>query len=240
MDRSTARLARPAIAMAKLVLSSGGSILYQCFLDKERVKVGREPRNQVVIDDPGVDAEHAVVVTVGNDHIIEDLQSVNGTFVNGTRVFRHIFQHGDVVQFGAFFLRYMNPKASGEMDLDRTMLITGLHGDIPPSEAGLSPQEARVPAARVVNVRFPKGRVRVVAGERAGDMIELDSVVTTIGRADDRLAVIARRPHGFFISHVEGRHYARVNGQSIGKEARLLRQSDIIEVADQRLEFLLD
>ena len=62
MDRSTARLARPAIAMAKLVLSSGGSILYQCFLDKERVKVGREPRNQVVIDDPALGLDYERVV----------------------------------------------------------------------------------------------------------------------------------------------------------------------------------
>ena len=100
MDRSTARLARPAIAMAKLVLSSGGSILYQCFLDKERVKVGRAPRNQVVIDDPGVDAEHAVVLTVGNDHILEDLQSVNGTFVNDMMErcgLVNVFDEGDAV-----------------------------------------------------------------------------------------------------------------------------------------------
>jgi len=223
--------------MAKLVLSSGGSILYQCFLDGERVRVGREPRNQVVIDDAGVDAEHAVVITVGNDHILEDLQSASGTFVNGTRIVRHIFQHGDVVQFGAFFLRYVNPKVSGEMDLDRTMLVTGLHGDYTPSELVPSAQQMRVPSARVANIRFPKGKVRAVEGAGAGEVIELDRVITLVGQSDDQLAVIARRPHGFFISHVEGRR-ARVNGRSLGNDARLLRQGDVIEIADQKLEFL--
>jgi hypothetical protein len=52
--------------------------------------------------------------------------------------------------------------------------------------------------------------------------------------------VIARRPHGYFITHVEGRNYPRVNRQSIGKEARALRHGDVIEVGDWQLEFLLD
>ncbi|HEY5310832.1 MAG TPA: FHA domain-containing protein, partial [Casimicrobiaceae bacterium] len=88
--------------MAKLVLSSGGSIVFQCFVDKERLSVGRDPTNQIVVDDSSVSREHAQIVAVGNDHIIVDLASANGTFVNGRRMLRHILQHGDVVEFGAF------------------------------------------------------------------------------------------------------------------------------------------
>ena len=227
--------------MAKVVLSSGGSILYQCFLDKERLKVGREAYNEVVIDDPAVSAEHAVIIPIGNDHILEDLQSVNGTFVNGTRVLRHILQHGDVMQFGAFYLRYLNPRASAERDLERTMLIAGLQGraEAARDESGKPPQDARVPA-RPAGIRFPKGRVRMIAGNRAGDTIALDRVVATFGRPGAQLAVVTRRPHGYFITHVEGRRYARINGQSVGKEARALQHGDVIEVADEKLEFLLD
>ena len=54
----------------------------------------------MVIDDPAVSLAHAVIVPVGNDHILEDLGSANGTFVNGTRIERHILQHGDVIEFG--------------------------------------------------------------------------------------------------------------------------------------------
>ena len=227
--------------MAKLVLSSGGSVLFQCFLDEERVSVGREASNQVVIDDPALSGEHAVIIPVGNDHILEDLQSVNGTFVNGVRVSRHILQHGDVIELGAFYLRYLNPRASAERDFERTMLIAGLQesAEAARNEAGPFPEEARVPAARLASVRFPKGRVRVIAGSRTGGTIELDRVVATFGRPGDQVAVITRRPHGFFITHVEGRRYPRVNRQSIGKEARALQHGDVIEVADEKLEFSL-
>ncbi|MEO8675647.1 MAG: FHA domain-containing protein [Casimicrobiaceae bacterium] len=228
--------------MAKLVLSAGGSIVHQSFLEQELVNIGREPHNNVVIDDPAVDAEHAVIVPVGNDHILEDRKSANGTFVNGTRVSRHILQHGDVVQFGAFYLRYLNPKVSAERDLERTMLIEGLHGTAVGGvrESGAPPEDSPVPSARFSSVNFPIGQVRVIAGDRAGESVELDRVVATFGNPGDRLAVIARRPHGYFITHVEGRTYPRVNRQTIGKEACALRHGDVIEVANLQLEFLLD
>lgn len=228
--------------MAKLVLSSGGSIVHQCFLDQERVNIGRGPRNQVVIDDPAVEAEHAVIVPVGNDHILEDLSSSHGTLLNGARVFKHILQHGDVIRFGAFHLRYLNPRASAESDLERTMLISGLErfAVAQRSQSGSPPDELRIPSARKAGIRFPKGRVRMIAGSRAGDTIELDRVVATFGTPGNLLAVITRRPHGYFITHVEGRHSPRVNRRSVGKRPCALRHGDVIEVADQKLEFLLE
>jgi pSer/pThr/pTyr-binding forkhead associated (FHA) protein len=228
--------------MAKLVLSSGGSILYQCFLDQERVNVGRAPHNQIVIDDPAVSDEHAVIIPVGNDHILEHLPNVTDTLVNGSPVARHILQHGDAMQFGAFYLRYMNPRASADSDLDRTMLIAGLltRVDTAQAESGPRAQEVHVPSARLASIRLPKGKVKVIAGSRTSGTIKLDRVVATFGKPGKELAVVTRRPHGYFITHVEGRRFPRVNGQSIGKEARVLHNGDIIEVAEEKLEFLLD
>ena len=95
-------------------------------------------------------------------------------------------------------------------------------------------------SAHAADVRFPKGKVKVIAGSRTSGTIRLDRVVATFGRSGKELAVVARRPRGYFITHVEGGRSARVNGQSIGKDARLLHHGDIIEVADEKLEFLLD
>ena len=228
--------------MAKLVLSSGGAIVHQCFLDQERLNVGRQPDNQVVIDDPAVSERHAAIIPIGNDHILEDLQSVSGTFVNGTRVSRHILQHGDVIKLGAFYLRYLNPRASADRDLERTMLITGLQARLNAVRQGPGPasEEARVPSARHARVHFPKGRIRTMAGQRTGELIPLDRVVATFGTRGNQLAVITRRPHGYFITHVEGRRYPRVNGQPIGKDAHALRNGDVIDVADERLQFFLE
>ncbi len=227
--------------MAKLVLSKGGSVLYQCFLDKDRVSVGRDAHNQVVVDDPAVAGEHAEIVSIGNDHILE-VRTASGTFVNGRRVDRHILQHGDVVELGSFYLRYLNPRVASAIDLERTMLIDGLYGAA--DEAGKESRPpagvARVPSARPGKIRFPKGRIKVLAGKRAGSIVELDRVVATLGKRGDRLAVLTRRPHGYFITHVEGRRYPRVNGQSVGKEARILQNGDIIEFADEKLQFLME
>jgi pSer/pThr/pTyr-binding forkhead associated (FHA) protein len=228
--------------MAKLVLSKGGSVLYQCFLDKDRVSVGRDAHNHVVVDDPAVTGEHAEIVSIGNDHILEDRQTASGTFVNGRRVERHILQHGDVVELGSFYLRYLNPRVASAIDLERTMLIDGLYGtaDKVGKESRAPAGVARVPSARPGKIRFPKGRIKILAGKRAGSIVELDRVVATLGKRGDRLAVLTRRPHGYFITHVEGRRYPRVNGQSVGKEARLLQNGDIIEFADEKLQFLME
>jgi pSer/pThr/pTyr-binding forkhead associated (FHA) protein len=228
--------------MAKLVLSSGGSIVHQSFLDRERVLVGRAPHNHVVIDDPAVSDEHAAIITVGNDHILEHPSKLTDTLVNGSPVTRHILQHGDTMQFGVFYLRYLNPRASADSDLDRTMLIAGLQTRAPDAqhESGRSTKQVHVRTAHAADIRFPKGKVKVIAGSRTSGTIRLDRVVATFGKPGKELAVVARRPRGYFITHVEGRRSARVNGQSIGKDARLLHHGDIIEVADEKLEFLLD
>jgi len=236
MAAPAARLA--ALTMAKLVLSSGGSVVFQCFIDQERLGVGRDPTNQIVIDDPSVSREHAAIMAVGNDHILEDLASANGTFVNGTRMPRRILQHGDVVEFGAFNLRYLNAKTATDVELDRTMLIEG----IAEAQAGLPAdgEALPVPRTRATRINFPNGRVHMVSGPRAGTTIALDRVVAAFGKPGHRSAVLVRRPHGYFLAHVEGRRAPRVNGQPAGKEARRVNDGDVIEVADEKFQFAVD
>jgi pSer/pThr/pTyr-binding forkhead associated (FHA) protein len=236
MAAPAARLA--ALTMAKLVLSSGGSVVFQCFVNKDRLGVGRNPANQIVVDDPSVSREHAAIVPVGNDHILEDLASANGTFVNGTRMSRRILQNGDVVEFGAFSLRYLNLKTATEVELDRTMLIEG----IAEAQTGLPADGAAlpVPRTRTTRINFPNGRVHLFTGPRAGTTIELDRVVARFGKSAHRSAVLVRRPHGYFLVHVEGRRTPRVNGQPAGKDARRVNDGDVIEVADEKFQFAVD
>jgi uncharacterized Fe-S cluster-containing protein len=80
----------------------------------------------------------------------------------------------------------------------------------------------------------------MIAGARAGETIDLDRVIATFGTPGDHLAVITRRPHGFFIAHVEGRRHALVNGRPIGAQPRSLKDRDVIEVGDAKLELLLE
>ncbi len=228
--------------MAKLVLSRDGSIVQQRFIDRGQVSVGRESHNDIVIDDPMVSREHATIVPIGNDHILEDLASANGTIVNGVRVPRRILQHGDVIELGAFNLRYLNPRSASEIDLERTMLIPALPGTRGAANdgAGPAPAEPRVPTTHAARIRFPRARVRMLAGPRAGGTIELDRVVATFGKPGKQLAVITRRPYGYFVTHVEGRRTARVNGRPLGRATRPLERGDVLDVGGERLEFQPD
>jgi len=228
--------------MAKLVLSLEGAVLQQCFIEKERLTIGRDAHNKVVIDDPIVSREHAAITTVGNDQILEDLQSSNGTVVNGGRITRHILHHGDVIEFGNYHLRYLNPKLSGDINLERTMLIESLPRDLkaPPQSAGLTPTEVAATAARTVKVRFPKGSIKALFGPRAPSTVELNRVITTFGKQGESFAVITRRPMGYFITHVDGAKQALVNKQPIGKSPHPLNPNDVIEVAGDTFEFQLD
>jgi hypothetical protein len=228
--------------MAKLVLSTGGTIVHQCFLEQARVTIGREHGNAIVVEDPVVSRAHAAITAVGNDYILEDLGSVNGTLVNGTPVQRRILQHGDVIALGAFHLRYVDSRASSDIDLERTMLIGAL---VPP--AGSAPvdampadlDEVHVPSARTPRAHFPKGYVTWVTGPRVGETRELDRVVATFGMPGEGVVVVTRRPRGFFVTHVEGRVHPRVNGQSIGTETCELREGDVFEAGPDRLQFHL-
>jgi pSer/pThr/pTyr-binding forkhead associated (FHA) protein len=226
--------------MAKLVLSTGGAIVHQCRVDGDRVGVGREPHNAIVVDDPQVSREHAAIVPVGNDHILEDLDSANGTYVNGTRVARRILQHGDVIELGAYHLRYLNPKVAAEVDLERTMLIEGLGGQTAPRDARAIDGNIPMPVAGPAPIHTrPRGKF-ARPGPRAGEVIELDRVVTMFGRSSACSAVLVRRPLGYYVAHVDGRRAPRVNGKPIGTEAVLLRHGDIVEAGDERLEFTLE
>lgn len=219
--------------MAKLVLSSEGAIVTQRFLDEESVTIGRAPGNDIVVDDAAVADLHASISVVGNDYILEGGGAI-AVAVNGTPQARRILQHGDVIELGAYSLKYIDSKAAAEIDLERTMLIPGLAPVLGRDDAGA---DVRVSSSRTSKARFPDGRVEWIGGPRRGSVRALDRVIDTFGTPGVGVVVVTRRPHGFFATHVEGVDYPRVNGESIGKEPRALASGDMIEVAGEMLRF---
>ena len=85
---------------AKLVLSLNASVLGEYTLDKERITIGRKPENDIQIDNLAVSGQHAAIITILNDSFLEDLDSTNGTFVNGKLIKKHALKNGDVVSIG--------------------------------------------------------------------------------------------------------------------------------------------
>ncbi len=93
--------------VAKIVLTSGGKVLQEVILTKERVTIGRRLHNDIVLDDIRISGEHAVIVTVDGDSCVEDLNSTNGTQVNGQPVKTHYLRHGDVIKLAGYWLSYL-------------------------------------------------------------------------------------------------------------------------------------
>ena len=226
--------------MAKLILTLNSKVLNQYFIDKPCLTIGRGPDNDIVINDPLLSREHARIVTVGKDQIAEDLQSSNGTLLNGSPLTRQILQHSDVIELGSYHLRYMSSGVAADVELERTMLIKVLPRHRAPAE---NAPVVSVPVARTARARLPEGCIKVLAGSgqhNAGESVRLDRVVVTFGIPGEQLIVIARRPQGFFLTHVEGARLPLLNQQSIGREPQALRDGDLIEAAGYRLEFRLE
>ena len=83
------------------------------------------------------------------------------------------------------------------------------------------------------------GAIQVLNGANAGRELELTKTLTTLGKPGRQVAVIARRPQGYFITHVEGANFPAVNGQTLDAQARLLKDHDVIEIAGIKMEFFL-
>ena len=86
--------------MPKMIVSIDGVVIKEVQLTKDRTTLGRRPYNDIVIDNLAVSGEHAVLQMSGNEVIIEDLNSTNGTYVNGKAAKKQALRNGDSVEVG--------------------------------------------------------------------------------------------------------------------------------------------
>src|ERR1700761_4828069 len=107
--------------MARLMLSLDGNVLAEYNMNKERYTIGRLPDNDIRIDNPAVSGHHSLIINILNDSFLEDLNSTNGTYVNGKLIKKHALQHGDVIQLG-HQLRFVEDDEQQD-DFEKTMVI---------------------------------------------------------------------------------------------------------------------
>jgi pSer/pThr/pTyr-binding forkhead associated (FHA) protein len=241
--------------MAKLILSIEGATLKEIPLTKGRTTIGRKPQNDIQIDNLAISGEHAVLALVGNDVFLEDMNSTNGTFVNGQQVKKHLLQNGDSIELGKYSLKYVSEAAQHApgADFEKTMILRpGAMPHVSPTttpaasasaheatSAGMMAQTAARATAPTPAAATPLGVIQILSGGNAGKQLELVKTLTTLGKPGVQVAVIARRPHGYFITHVEGASFPVVNGQMIGTQAHQLNDHAIIELAGIKMEFFL-
>jgi pSer/pThr/pTyr-binding forkhead associated (FHA) protein len=98
---------------------------------------------------------------------------------------------------------------------------------------------AAAPAAPAPRAGQPLGAIQLLSGGNAGKELELAKPLTTLGKPGVQVAVLTRRPQGYFITHVEGASRPQVNGQQIGPAPHALKDHDVIELAGVKMEFFL-
>jgi pSer/pThr/pTyr-binding forkhead associated (FHA) protein len=111
--------------MARLILSLDNQVLAEYNMTKERYTIGRLPDNDVRIDNPAVSGHHSLIINILNDSFLEDLNSTNGTYVNGKLIKKHALQHGDVITIGHHQLRFSDQQINEpeQDEFEKTMVI---------------------------------------------------------------------------------------------------------------------
>ncbi|HEX9404887.1 MAG TPA: FHA domain-containing protein, partial [Steroidobacteraceae bacterium] len=215
--------------MARLMLSLDGSILAEYNMNKERYTIGRLPDNDIRIDNPAVSGHHSLIINILNDSFLEDLNSTNGTYVNGKLIKKHAMQHGDVITVGHHQLRFVDSQ-DGDTEQDefeKTMVITpSTQGEERIRRVGVAVDQAakavaanKRPGVPDNATALPKAKLQVLSGAFAGRELELTKALTTLGRPGVQVAAITRRAEGYFIVHVDSgkeNDFPQVNGVPIG------------------------
>ena len=217
--------------MPKVIVSIDGVVIKEVQLTKDRTTLGRRPYNDIVIDNLAVSGEHAVIQIAEGEAILEDLNSTNGTYINGKAIKKQPLQNNDSIEIGKYKIRFQSDQAGA--GFDKTMVIK------PGGTAGIGSSPAAAPAAAVAdNAAGGAASIRVLSGAAAGREVALVKIVTTIGKPGVAVAAITRRPAGFVVAHVDGAESPTVNGTPIQADPVFLKNGDLLELAGIQMQFV--
>jgi pSer/pThr/pTyr-binding forkhead associated (FHA) protein len=249
--------------MARLVLSLDGQVMAEYNMNKERYTVGRLPDNDIRIDNAAVSGHHSLIINILNDSFLEDLNSTNGTYVNGKLIKKHALQHGDVITVGHHQLRFVEDDEQQD-EFEKTMVIQPsarpvekLRTAVGESQIDAEPEPVPAAAAATTAATSQTGRSRaaadgatalkkaklqVLSGAFAGRELEITKALTTLGRPGVQVAAITRRGEGYFIVHVDSgkaEDFPLLNGSPIGAQATKLSDNDVIQLAGVKMGFFV-
>lgn len=231
--------------MAKVLLKYKEAAVREIILDKELTTIGRKPDNIIVIDNQAVSGHHAVIKQEGSTLLLEDLGSLNGTYVNSQKISKAELFNGDVIVIGVHTLDVTADKSRmGDTkkfnvrgrSMDETMVIE-------PDD------QKKIITAADKTIPDALGGFVVLEGSTEKKEYELKERVSAIGKEDGSaiklkgffapkmVAVINRRKEGYFITPSGGKEL-KVNGKAIERRYDL-KDGDIVEVSNLKLQFYL-
>lgn len=241
--------------MATLILKYESKVIKEFPIQKSAVVIGRAPGNEVVIDNLAVSGSHARVSIEEGKFVVEDLNSLNGTFLNGQRIRKSVLKQGDLIAIGKHTLEY-----SDHGGLNPLMMM--------PAER--SSQAARADQTVVLDTKqrrdFLAKATAIAEGADPETKTQVACLVTQAGRTEQpeyiltsKIYVIGKdksasvRLKGWFLPRVAaiitrrgGRHFdiapseksgaTKVNSQVLTAPQEL-NEGDIIQIKRIQLRF---
>jgi FHA domain len=233
--------------VAKLFWLQPDNTIIEFPLAAEQNVIGRGGRSDIRIKHPGISAEHALIRVVDTIATIEDLDSTNGTRVNGRTVRKHTLRHGDQIEVGRERLMFF-------AELDSASRYSQPEPDTPYSEPGAQSETVRTksapaptpppapavvrakPAALHGDVAFDAS-ITILSGANTGKRVALDKPTMTLGREGQQVIAIERASaNEWRLRLTQGATPPYINGDAI-LDARALASGDVIELIGIKLRF---
>ncbi len=231
--------------MAKVLLKYKEAFVKEVALDKELTTIGRKPDNDIIIDNQAVSGHHAVIKMEGNTILLEDLSSLNGTYINSQKISKTELFNGDIVLIGVHTLNVSSDK--NRTTDTKSFTVRGRSMD---ETMVIAPDDKqKIISAADNSIPDALGGFLVIEGSTDQKEYELKERVSAIGKEDGSAiklkglfapklaALVNRRKDGYFITPSGGKEL-KINGKVISRRYDL-KDGDIAEVAGLKLQFYL-
>jgi hypothetical protein len=209
--------------MGKLVIKFQGRSVSEVNLKLGDTTIGRKPGCDIILgNDKSVSSTHAVIKTVGPKSTVVDLDSTNGTFIEGKRIKQHELKNGETILIGEHELIYRDVMA-----MEKAVFGQGPSTAVAPAD---TQEQTRIISA--------SAQLLAVEGKDTGKRVSLMKSETTIDNPGKNPARIYRGADGYVLSAQLGPGEPRINDKPVPPGGQLLANGDIIEVAGTKYRFV--
>lgn len=225
----------------RLIIMKDEKVLKELLIEASETSIGRRPHNDLVLKEPTVSGKHAVLHLQGDELELEDLNSTNGTYVNGDAVTRQRLQLGDRI--------IIAPYRMSVQLLVKDVLGVNADAKAAPrqveADSLLSVDKQEVPSFSAADGLNPAATVayldvldKVPSGALQKRRLLLNKVVTTIGTPEVAMVSVTHRRNAYVLSKIDDRDGCiKLNGSILSDASVQLQSGDKIELANSSLAF---
>jgi predicted component of type VI protein secretion system len=212
--------------MDKIIILEDEAVAKEIELDKQQMVIGRDAVNDIQLSDPSVSRRHAMLTCALDEYFIEDLGSTNGTLLNDKEITKHILKSGDLLQLGDYVLRF-----------ERSEVAEYLPDDDPEKTQIIRTKKPARSAPELKAVVPKTATIRYFRGPKKGASERIERSLYTLGKPGGDVAVIARRPQGFYLLKIGNNSYPMINNKRVSVVGGIkLEEGDVVEVGENIVE----